>query len=1053
MRSLIRFFVHNSLFGDLLTLVVIVAGVYALFNIRREVFPNVSFDVINVRTIYPGASAEEVEKYVTNKIEQELTEVDGVKKITSVSVENLSEIFVFLDIDQTTAKKGKTDVETIVDRLQDLPKDIDDPLVSDLESKNQPIIEVAVASDLPAIEVRDIAKKLETEFESIDGVARVAPKGLRKKEVRVEVSSAKLIRYKLSLEDIVNALRSQNISIPGGTIEPPVGQLLAEKEKLVRVNGEFKSIEDIKNTVIRANDYGQAIKVGDVAKVYLDLEKATVKYRTNGVPSLSLTILKKERADAIGVVDRVMEKVEDLKKIYGEKISFSYINDFSEYIRRRLGILTGNLMIGLTLVLLLLPLMIPFRFSLIIAMGEPFAFLGAILVLYLMGSSINLVSMIGLIIVSGILVDDSIVVTENAVRLIEEEGMDPKEAAVEGTMQIMGPVSASVATTALAFVPMLFMSGIFGKIAKEIPTAVLACLAVSLFETYFILPGHIAHWISKKSNRQTSIPRNPISRLLESSRNFWDSAVQPMYIRYLKVALNGRYIVLAGVGVLFAATLALALTRMKVVLFPPEGVEIFFIRVESPHGTGVDTTAELMKPIEEVVKQYPKSEVKDFTATIGIVQQDPNDPNTKRGGEYGQVAVFLTPENLRERKATEIIDEMRNKIGLPIGLAKISFERVNPGPPAGKPVSIGVRGPSFEAINKGVAAVEEFLAKVPGVSDIRNSYATGKEEILIKVDPIEATAANLTVAEIGNSVRASFEGIVATKMNELHDEIDVRVSFPKEERSQSTSLDNVLIANRLGSLVPLPNIAKFEKGQGIAAFEHEENSRQVKVTAEINTDVNSSIAVNAEVQKMVDSYQKQNPELNFAFGGEDEDTRESFQSLGRAFIGAVAGIFLILVLTFRGILQPLLVVLTIPLGFMAVIWAFFLHNIPITFMGCLGIVALAGTIVNNAIVYIDFVNQALKTGQSFRDAVEGAARLRLRPIFLTTITTVIGVLPTAYGIGGLDKFVVPIALALGWGIFFGSILTAFVFPSALLVLNDVQSLMRRYVPKLAGWYD
>jgi multidrug efflux pump subunit AcrB len=1052
-RRLVAFFVNHTLFGDLLTFAVIGFGIFSLFVIRREVFPNVNFDVVSVNTIFLGAGAEEVEKLVTNPLEQDMKELEGIKRLQSVSVEGRSSIVIYLDPDQTNAKESKSDIQDVVDRFGELPEGAEKPVVTELDSSLTPIIEVSIASRMPPIELRKVAKKLEEHIELLPGVARVVHRGLRDVEIRVEVSKEKLNRYQLSLEDVVSALKRQNVSIPGGSVEP-LNTDKSAREFIVRTTGEIKTLKDVERTVVRANEIGQPITVGQLAKVFFDLEETSVINRTNGIPALSLTVLKKKTADAVDLVKIVKKRMNELKPTLLKDVDVEFINDLSVYVQRRLSILTGNLTIGLALVLLFLPLLIPVRFSLLIAMGEPFAFLGALLILYWMGNSINLISMMGLIIVSGILVDDSIVVTENAVRLIEDEGMDPKEAAIKGTMQILGPVTASVATTAFVFLPMMYMSGIFGKFVKEIPIAVITCLVMSLFETYFILPAHIGHWIKRKGEAGSKPAKKPgiISRFLNWTRDFWENKIVPGYVHWLKFALQKRYLIAVAAFVLFWASILLAAKGMKFILFPPEGVEIFFVRIEAPTGSSLEQTSEITKSYEQLVSELPASELDAYTTSVGLQQQDPNDPFTRRGSEVSQIAVFLTAETARKRTAAEIIEDLREKVGDPKD-HKVVFSRVNTGPPQGKPVSIGVRGEKYEQIMPVVKELKEVLANRKGVNDIQDSYTLGKEEILVKVNPAEASAAGLSVASIGNSVRASYEGLVATTVRELDEEIAVRVSLPREERADPTVLEEILLPNQLGNLVPLARVASLGRAQTLSNYEHEHYQRQVKVTAEVDTDVTTSTEVNNFVRDLMPDLRMKHPGISVEFGGEDEDTRESMASLGRAFIYALCGIYLILVLTFKQLLQPLMILITVPLGIISVIWAFFVHGLPLSFMGMVGIIALAGVIVNNAIVFVDFSNQRRQEGAGDMESIIDAGRLRVRPIFLTTITTVIGILPTAYGLGGLDMFVVPIAMALGWGLFFGSMLTAFVFPSSMAIYDDIMRLVRKKFPKLSSLYD
>jgi len=620
--------------------------------------------------------------------------------------------------------------------------------------------------------------------------------------------------------------------------------------------------------------------------------------------------------------------------------------------------------------------------------------------------------------------------------------MDPEDAAIKGTSEIWTAISASVLTTVVAFLPMMFMSGIFGKFVKQIPLGVVIALLLSLIEALFILPMHIVHY-AKVHETKGKVARNKISRSLEKTRSFWDNKVVPRYVDLVKIILRRRYWVVAGVGTLFIASVFLASSAMRFVLFPPEGIETFFVRIKAPTGVNLETTRNLMKPVEEVVSQLASNELQDYTLSVGLIQNDPNDPNTQRGSEYAQLVVFLTPETSRDRTAAEIIEDLRAKIAKPEGVERITFDRVKPGPPVGKPISLGVRGQTYADILPAVEALKKRIAELNGVTDVTDNYVPGKKEFQIHVDAATAAAAGLTVTQVGTTVRAAFDGIVATTIQEIDDEVDVRVSFPKEARADFETLGFIKIPNNRGNLIPLNRIARIEQANSIAVFEHEGNQREVKVSSDLDTNVASASQVNDIIRTWLPDLAKEFPSVRIDFGGEDEDTQESLRSLLRAFGVAFMSIFLILVLTFQQLLQPFLVILTIPLGIIAVIWTLFIAGMPFSFMAMLGIIALAGVIVNNAIVMIDFVNQARKEGMDRFKSIEEAARIRLRPIFLTTATTVAGLLPTAHGIGGLDKFVVPIAMSLGYGLMFGAFLTAFVFPAAIAVLDDLHEFFEK----------
>ncbi len=1059
MSQLIDFFARHKTLGNLMTVFFLVVGFAAILLIRREVFPNINFDIITVQTTYAGASTEEIEKIITNPIEQGLREVDGIKRLRSISIEGFSNVVVILDPDQTTETLAKDQINEVIDRIS-FPAEVRRPTVTALQSKQSPIIEVAIGAASPAMsemELRRVAKDLQTDLERVSGVARVVIRGLRDLEIRVEANPELLARQRISLDEIVQALRLQNLSIPAGTTEP-LSEKIAKSlradspvpfvQKVVRTVGDFKGLEDVANTVIRSNELGEPIRVSDVAEIFFELERPTVLTRVNGSPSLSLTVLKKERADAITTVEDVRQAAEEFLRGQ-EMVQYAFINDFSEFIVRRVSVLTNNMIVGLTLVILLLSLFLPWRISVVVALGITIAFAGAVLTLYSLDQSINLISLMGLILVAGMLVDDAVVVTDNIYRHMEEKPDRPLQAAIDGAVEIWPAITASVSTTMMAFFPMLLMSGVFGKFIQQIPMAVIVALILSLFESLLILPQHMAFYVrvpkrkaSQDSSSDEGVQQKGFSTPTQMFQRFWETTAVPAYVRLVRGVVSMRYLVALALILFMGFTALVGKKRLDIVLFPPEGIEAFFVRGESPPGSSLEYTSEIARVLEAKIAALPKNELQDFVTTVGIVQQEVHDPNTKRGGEYVQVAVYLTPESQRRRTAAQIIEAMRSQLSDVPGFDRVTFEPVRPGPPVGKPISIGVQGREFEQILPAVADLRQVLEVMPGVQDLSESYSPGKAELHLKVDQAEARAAGLSVSQVGNTVRGAFDGLVATSIVELDDEVEVRVQFPAEYRATTESLNKIYIPNNRGALIPLMRIVRVEETVGVAAIEHENNQREVRITGDVDVSVVSARALNREIRQRLPEILKDHPQVNVVFGGEDEDTQESLESLGRAFILAFMGIFFILVLIFNNIFQPFLVLLTVPLGLVSVAWTLIVFQMPISFLAMLGVIALSGVIVNNAILYIDFVNQARAKGMDRFESIEHAAGIRLRPIFLTTLTTVAGLLPTAHGIGGLDKFVVPIAIALGYGLFFGSMLTLLVFPAFIAIVDDVRNKLK-----------
>ena len=913
----------------------------------------------------------------------------------------------------------------MIDRFKDLPDEAEDPVISKLETKIFPIVEVTVSGAKDSLSLKKAARYVEEEIEKIKGVARVDLLGERKYEIRVEVSAKKLENYQLSLTEVVAALKEQNISIPGGRFTRIDEGI--EKDVIVRTEGQFQSIDDVKETVIRSNDISHPIFLKDVARISMNLKEEQIAHRVNGKDSIRLVVLKKEKADAIKVVDTLKKRIkEGFKSDKVKNVEFEMVNDLSFLIRRRLGILSNNLFVGLVLVILVLSLFLPFRVSLVTAIGIPFSFLGTMIFFQNQSVSLNLITMMGLIIVIGMLVDDAVVITENAIREMEN-GENPKEAAIKGTRNIWPAVFASVMTTILAFFPMTIMSGIFGKFIKFIPLGVICALVVSLLECYFILPYHIGRWVKVKHIQ------GPKKGLKARFNIFWQKILK-IYSHFLSQVVRFRYGALIVFFVFIGFSLFWTLNSMKVILFPPKGIDQFLIKAKAPIGTSLEQTMELMKPIEKTVSEFPSKEVKNYVTSVGEFRQRPDEPG-ERGSHYAQIMIYLTPESQRDRTADEIIKTMKNSSKDTENL-EIFFERLNPGPPVGKPISIGVQGENYEQIMSLVKEIITDIKKIKGTRDLTHNFSEGKDQVVVKVNPKEAKSVGLSPATVGVTVMSAFKGFVATSIRNLDDETDIRVSLPEEEK-KGKGLGDLKILNSSRKLVSLKSIAALKPEKDIEFYFHVNNRRQVTINGDVDTNFVSATEVNNKIRNQQKKYLSKYPDLSLNFSGEDEDTKESLQSLRRAFILALILIYFLLILTFQSFIWPLIIVLAIPIGAVSVIWALFIHGQPLSFMGMLGVVALAGVIVNNAIVFVDFVMKERKEGMDKNKSICRAGEKRLRPIVLTTLTTVCGILPTAYGLGGLDPFIVPIALGLGWGMLIGSVISSLFLPAFIAIFDDI----------------
>ncbi len=639
--------------------------------------------------------------------------------------------------------------------------------------------------------------------------------------------------------------------------------------------------------------------------------------------------------------------------------------------------------------------------------------------------------MIGLIIVSGMLVDDAVVVAENVFRRIEL-GEDFDTAVIEGTKEMVAPVLASVLTTVVAFSPMLFMTGIFGKFIFEIPVMVIIPLLVSVVEAFIIAPGHFKSWVGPK------VQEYIVAAKADQSKIHWYERLLPYYKKLVIWTLNHR----KKTGIIFVSTIVftmIAVSQMKFILFPPDGIYTFFIRVDAEPGIQLSEMEKIVQQIEPEIQKLSNVELQSFVTQIGLQQNDPNDPFTRRASHYAQIRVNLTPEGNRDRGVNEIVEELRSKIKKPEKAKQLQFEIAKGGPPQGKPIAINILGDDFQTMKIMAEEIKTVLKTVDGVTDLEDSEVVGKNEVKIIPYQDALERFGLSVQDVATTVRAAFSGIIATSTRNLNEEVNIRVQLKPKEAMALFQLTQLDIQTREGNLIPVSRVAKFEEAPSRLLVKHEKYKRVITIGGQVDLTKTTAIKANQQAQIMLKDLTKKYPNYNIEFGGENEDTAESMKSLLRAFAVAFISIFTILVITFGSFSQPVLVLLAIPLGFVGTIIGLILHGKPISFMAMLGMIALAGVIVNNVIVLIDFYNTNRKQGMDVENAIIDAATQRLRPIILTSVTTVLGLMPTAYGIGGYDGFVATIALALGWGLFLGSILSMIFFPSLLASLELFKS--------------
>tara|TARA_A100001015_G_C15035416_1_gene735926 strand:+ start:814 stop:3927 length:3114 start_codon:yes stop_codon:yes gene_type:complete len=1019
MKSFFRFFAERSLFANLITLSVIGIGLLAAPNIKRDMFPRVDLGEVVVTTIYPGASSEDVELFITNKIEKNLKGIDGIEEFTSSSVEGVSSIRVKLDVDAKNLRDIKQKVREAIDKTQSLPEEAQDPLIYEVESANFPVLEIAIKGDVPYEQLYNYAKQFETKLENIDGVSSLQSYGLNAREVKIYANSKRLEQYQLSLSDIFIAINAQNRRSSIGKLE--------EKSfsKNILINSQFSTPLEVGNVILRSNFSGQLVKVKDLAIIQESFEKPSMYSRTNGVQSINFMVFKRGSADIIRTINRINDLIKKENKYVNSDISISSQRDLSFYIKNRLNVMISNGVIGLILVCIVLTLFLNIRMAFWVAMGIPVAVLGTIFVLTLNGFSLNVVSLMSLIIVIGIIVDDGIIVAES-IKQEFEKGKSAVEAAASGIQTVFKPVITTIITTFIAFLPFFFMEGIMGKFIFIIPVVITLALLFSLIEVTIALPAHVVPSLSKISK----------TSLLESKRLNAIKKIKNIYLKWLKKALMNRYKIALFFIILFTSSILYAAKYLDFVLFSKDQADAIAVQIELPVETTLEETSQKTKEIEKIILSINPDYLVGFSSRIGM----------KGGFEYiskkqnhSTLLIDLIPSGLRDKTAQEIVKSLRQQTDKLKLDGKVRYLIDAGGPPVGRSITLRIIGANDKQRKQLTDEVYNFIKSQKGVTEINRNDISERDQLEIVIDKEKAARLGISISNAIQVFRIAYTGLETTSVRFNNEDVGYRLILNPESRKSIKILKSLTVPNNTNRQIPLSEFAKISQKPGDPNYYHYNNQRTVTLEGDLNDDIITSLKLTELVQSNFD-LDRDWPGLRFEFGGEGKETAKSVKNLNKSFLGAIAGIFLILILLFNSFLQPILVILAIPFGLIGVIIAFGLHQQDLGFISSIGTVGLSGVVVNDSLVMVNHIN-VLKEKfpqRSILDIVLEGAADRLRAIILTSLTTIAGLLPLAYGIGGADPFIAPMALALGYGLFFSTPLILFFLPCFYLILHDIQ---------------
>ena len=1019
--------VSNPVLANLLMIMIVVFGAIAWFVLPRALSPDIAAQAATVTTIYPGASPEEVEKLVTAPIEEAIEDaVNKIDLLLSTSSEGISTISIqFEEISDREFSKEMQNLRSAVERVNDLPNEIlDEPEVVEFDMEASfPVLTLVVGGGISEPQMKAIAENLRDEILDIEGVGSVRLAGVREREIWIEVDPNKLRAYQLPIAEVINALRNHNLNLPAGTME------VGASEYLVRTLGEFRSIDEIQDTIIRARGTATSLRLSDIATVSDTYEKPRTLSRIHGTPSISLTIQRKTESNTIKLVGQIRELVEDYKLNAPEGARISAVNDYSVILKERFAILENNAFFGLFLVVILLFVFLGFRNALFAALGIPVAFMATFLFMHLTGIVLSGVALFGLILVVGIVVDDAIVVIENIYRHIQR-GKSPREAAVIGAEEVGAPVLAASLTTVAAFGPLMFMSGISGQFMRIVPIVAILVLAASLLEVFMILPAHVSEW-GKASNRKTH-------------RNDWFNPIKKRYVTVLKHTVRWRYAVVFGVLGIGLAVCAVAFLALDKELFPGEDFPQFYLKAEMPPSFGIKETGEVISQIEKVAASIPADERIAIVSNLGL--HTPTSGllgTTTLRSNVGEVLVELVPKNERKRSVDDIVDSLRPQLARVSGMDKLIIDKLQGGPPSGADVDVKIKGPDFRELQQIAGLLKAELHQMDGVNEIRDDFLVGKSELRVHVKEEKAHQYGLNVFQIAYNVRNAIEGNITTTYRDADEAVDVIVKYNEGALQSISHLQELLIATPTGEIVPLKDVADVREDKGYVEVRRFDGERAITVNAAVDTDKTTAVEVNQALIGTFAGIETMFPGYRLDFRGEFDQIQESFADLVQLFVIGVFLIYVILATQFKSFLQPVIILLAVPFGIIGAMIGLLAVGATLSMIAMFGIVALAGIVVNDSIVLIDFINRYRREGSSRWRAILRGGSIRLRPILLTTVTTVCGLIPMAVGLGGKSPIWMPLASTIIFGLTFATLLTLFVMPALYAITTDINALFTR----------
>ncbi len=1050
MKAAIRWMARNHVAANILMFVLIVGGLFKGYSIKQEVFPEVDLDRVQVSVAYPGAGPEEVEEGILRQIEENLTGIDGIKEITSSASEGIGIVIaeVASGEDQDLVLQ---DIKSEVDRIVTFPEDAEKPVIAKLVNRAE-VISVVVYGDVSDKVLREQAEEIREELLALEGITQVDLGGVRPYEISVEIPEENLRRYGLTLEEVARRIRRASLDLPGGTIKTEGGEILLRTKERRYFGPEYADI-----TVV-TNPGGVQVKLADIARIKDDFEETDVFARFDGVPAAMVKVFRVGDQKPIEISKRVKEYVKGKEPRFPASLNISVWFDTSEIYQSRINLLIKNACLGLTLVLIILGLFLEIRLALWVMLGIPISFFGAMLLMPTLDVSINMLSLFAFILALGILVDDAIVVGENIFEQ-RQRGKPYVEAATEGTVEVGIPVIYAVLTTVVAFLPLVFVTGVMGKFIKVIPLVVIALLIMSLIESLFILPAHLSG--GKPNNHVKRGFFGALEKVRLGFGKHLERFITETYRPFLERCLRYRYTTVAVAIAVLLLTLGVVRGGILKFTFMPEVEgDMVIASIKMPPGTPAEETGKVaqfvVKEGKKVVDEFDRDKaegnsiMRNIFSLVGttLARAGPGGGKTSSASHLSEIAMFLAESKDRGVPAAEVANRWREAVGDLPGVDSVTF--TSSLFEVGSDIDVRAAHADFDVLDRVAGTVKRSLAGYPGVGNIDDSLSQGKRELKIQLRP-EARTLGVTEEELGRQIRSAFYGAEALRLQRGRNEVKVMVRYPEEDRRNLWNLESMRIRTPDEGEIALAAAADVSEGWGYASINRTDRKRVVNVTATVDASSANAQEILLDMQEnLFPALATNYPGLTFDLVGEEKERKESMESMKKGFTMALIGIFALLAIPFRSYSQPLLIMAAIPFGVVGAVAGHMIMGYSLSILSFFGIVALSGVVVNDSLLLIDTVNIKRREGAELQTALGDAGTRRFRPILLTSLTTFFGLSPMILETSVQAQFLIPMAISLGFGILFATGITLLLIPCLYMMLEDVRGLFGLGMSKVHG---